>query len=191
MSDPATRKALAQRSREASGSASATAERLFYFDDAYLRGQSSETKHRTRIMSGVTGPTLCHTGAGTGAELPVRATATDHLNDSLKPIAPFVDEVVRLARAGKPRRASDLAFDFFESRFSAGRFAESRAALRAFDRARFSGLTDTVLVALLAVTRPAKTNLRSARPGFVNRVRDYLTETNGPTEAELVAQMHG
>lgn len=110
----------------------------------------------------------------------------DRLNPMLE-VANLTAQLYKLQREGKPLAAGDRVFDFFEESFEGGAqdISVCDLAIREVDVTR---LSDTVLVAILAVTAPARDYLPS-RPGFLNRVRAQLAITN-PDEANLVAESY-
>lgn len=126
---------------------------------------------------------------GTDLPISVRPAAVCRFGDSLGDVVRFVLRFLRLTREGKSRAASDLAFDFFEDGFEAEQFRDCDLALKFIDNVQFAGLSDTVLVALLAVTYPARERLKS-RAELLIHIHRHLVETNGRNEADYIANSY-
>ena len=153
-----------------------------------------ESEPRSRIMaSASTKPTAMEIAICNPPEtgLPVRVSSidTNPPKTSLADVARFVGQYLQLARTGKPRAASDLVFDFFDDRFEAGELGDCELAIQLINNVKFSDLSDTVLVAVLAATYPARKELYS-RPVLVEHIRTYLTEVNGRDEADFIANSY-
>jgi hypothetical protein len=101
-------------------------------------------------------------------------------------IVAFLRSTYDLSQEGKPRKASDLVFDYFEGHFEFGRFDVVDETLRQLDADR---LSDTVLVAVLAVTAPVRDRL-SARAKFLDQAEQNLTRANGPDKAEAILKLY-
>jgi hypothetical protein len=104
-------------------------------------------------------------------------------------VGDFLVQLRRLHREGCQYKAGDLVFDFFEERFERGGDAIAVCDLALWATAHPARLSDTILVALLAVTLPMKNHLPS-RADFLRRVHASLTVTNGPEEADTIAQAY-
>jgi hypothetical protein len=109
------------------------------------------------------------------------------LNPTLE-VAQLTARLHQLEREGKQFAAGDLVFDFFEEWFELGETGLS-VCDSVLESLQADRLSDTVLVAILAVTLPARSGLPS-RPVFLNRVHDRLKNTNGTEEADLIAQAY-
>ncbi len=156
--------------------------------------ESLESEPRSRSLASVsTRPTsmeiaICDPPE-TGLPVCVSSIDTKSPKISLEDVARFVGQYLHLARAGKPRVASDLVFDFFDDRFEAGEFADCELAIQLINNVKFSDLSDTVLVAVLAATYPARKNLAS-RSVLVDHIHSYLVSTNGRDEADFIANSY-
>ncbi|HBH50875.1 MAG TPA: hypothetical protein DDY91_03180 [Planctomycetaceae bacterium] len=100
-------------------------------------------------------------------------------------LASFTHQLLRLVRDNKPRAASDLIVDFFDDRFDQGRFALCDEALFRLSTRSLKPFSDTVLVALLAVTYPARERIPS-RIDFSNRVSELMVDRHGEHEAAAI-----
>ena len=97
----------------------------------------------------------------------------------------FVHQLLRLVRDKKPRAASDLIVDFFDNHFDQGQFVICDEALCRINSRSLELFSDTVLVALLAVTAPARERLPS-RTDFSNRVSELMVDRHGEHEAAAI-----
>jgi hypothetical protein len=88
-------------------------------------------------------------------------------------------------RDNKPRAASDLIVDFFDNHFDQGQFVICDEALCRINSRSLELFSDTVLVALLAVTAPARERLPS-RTDFSNRVSELMVARHGEHEAAAI-----
>ena len=105
-----------------------------------------------------------------------------------KDITQFVANVFRYSRANKPRKASDLVFEFFDSKFEEGDFDECKQVLDGMRR--ISDLPDTVLVAMLAVTHSARPQLSPSRGLFLDRVCDVISNVKTREEADFIKKTY-
>jgi hypothetical protein len=122
-----------------------------------------------------------------GTALSLSGAKNRHPNLMLE-VADLITQLQQLQREGKPYAAGDLVFDFFEKRFEQGG-QELQVCDSVLESLRPDRLSDTVLVAILAVTLPARDKLPS-RPAFLRQVRDRLTIIHGPEEADIIAQAY-
>jgi hypothetical protein len=136
------------------------------------------------------------TGAWSGVVQRVSRTAEtaphceaklSRLNSTLE-VAQFTARLHQLEREGKHYAAGDLVFDFFEDWFEL-REPGLSVCEEVLESLELDRLSDTVVVAILAVTQPARSGLPS-RPVFLKRARERLIITNGPEEAALIAQTY-
>ncbi len=156
--------------------------------------ESFESEPRSRSMaSASTMPTAMEIAICNSPEtgLPVRVSSIDTNSPkiSLEDVARFVGQYLQLARLGKPRAASDLVFDFFDDRFEAEEWADCELAIQLINNVKFYDLSDTVLVAVLAATYPARKRLAS-RSVLVDHIHSYLVSTNGRDEADFIANSY-
>ncbi|MGL6074335.1 MAG: hypothetical protein ACRC8S_09255 [Fimbriiglobus sp.] len=106
-------------------------------------------------------------------------------NDNLEIAGRFFSSMMRLARAQKPRAASDLVFEFFDTRFEEGDILTCDLALQIINNVKFELLSDTILVAILAATYPIRLQLES-RNALTELIRKHLTITNGAEETDFI-----
>ena len=162
--------------------------------------------HRDHVKLSHMRPVSLHGDTGTGgiidllrndmaARTAVRPEYTMHggrmtdRENSVEQVARFVASFLQLSRNGKPRKASDIAFDFFNDHFEQDEFAECDLALDLIGSSNHSILCDIVIVALLAVTLPAARYL-SARKTFIGRITQQLVSVAGVADAELILGMY-
>lgn len=112
-------------------------------------------------------------------------TSDDSLIDCREDRLRFIRQLMRLEHRRQPRAASDLIVDFFDDHFEVGDFVLCDLVLRDITEIDTSLFSDIVLVALLAVTFPARRRLHS-RTRLFNRIHRELADRHGDEEASLM-----
>lgn len=98
--------------------------------------------------------------------------ATINVKTTTQPKLKWIDEVYSLVAKSKPAAAMDVLLACFNSLLSASEFETCDSALRSFD---FRRLDTTLMVSILSITRPAKTQL-GAREEVVRDIEKVLRE---------------
>lgn len=112
-------------------------------------------------------------------------TSDDELTDCPQKRNEFLRQLKRLERRRESRSASDLIVDFFDDHFDRGDFALCDHVLRDIADIDLSLFSDIVLVAILAVTFPARRKLNS-RTSLYKLIHRELVDRYGEEEASLM-----